>query len=240
MTNVQGTMLTGLPPLVTPYFDSSVFIAHIKEENDPCRGTTRFDVTSALMEGAAAGRFQIYTSFFTFAEVRRSREVVKKLDDDEMTIAQQLFDRYMENDWIVGIEVGRIVGEKARLIGQRYDIKPPDAVHIASAILAKCNVLLVWDKPSFFNRLPPGPADGIREVEGVQVLEPYWEGLRPMPMPARRAESVAATLEAVEASAPKAPEPPVPIGKAPDGTTAPEGNSPDVTPDEPLTSPPSG
>ena len=163
-----------MPPLNRPYFDASVFLAHIKEEPIPARdGRSRFDITSALFAQAESGVFQIHTSFQTWAEVRRLRESQKELGTEELPLVNRLFSRYLENEWIVPIEVGRLVGEKAQELGAMYGISPTDAIHLASAILGGCAVLLVWDKQSFFLKLPEGTQPDIRVVEEVQILEPY-------------------------------------------------------------------
>ena len=71
------------------------------------------------------------------------------------------------------IALDRPVAEKAQEVGAMYGIAGAHAVHLASAIVAGCNVLLVWDKPTFLSRLPAGPEPDIRQVENVLVLEPY-------------------------------------------------------------------
>lgn len=166
--------LETLPPLEKPYLDSSVFLAHIKQEDIPCRGTTRAAITTGLFQGAEQGRYRIYTSFMTIAEVRRLRESGKELTGDELPAVNALFDRFLENQWIIPIEVGRAVAEKAQELGARFGMSPTDAVHLASAVLAGCNVLMVWDKGRFSGLFKDAP------FEGVHVLEPYWEGVTPM------------------------------------------------------------
>jgi predicted nucleic acid-binding protein len=168
-----------LPPLTAPYFDSSVFLAHIKQEAIPSRTSTRFAITNRLFSDAEQGKFKIYTSFFTLAEVRRLRESEKTLQSNEIPQVNELFARFLENEWIVPIELGRLIGEKAQSLGAQYGMNPGDAVHLASAIVAECNVLLVWDKRTFLNKLPPSTDPSVRFVEGVSILEPYWEGLAP-------------------------------------------------------------
>jgi len=171
----QSLGLQTLPPLTSPYVDSSVFLAHIKGETIPCRGSTRIEITRGLFHGAEAGRYKLYTSFLTLAEVRRLRESGKTLAPDELPQVNQLFARFLENAWLVPVELGRLVAEKAQTLGASYGMNPPDAVHLASAILAGCNVLMVWDKGRFSNLFSTGP------VEGVYVLEPYFEGLAAPP-----------------------------------------------------------
>ena len=163
-----------LPPLERPYIDSSVFMAHIKKETIPCRETTRLDITSNLFKGAQDGKYKLYTSFLTLAEVRRIKQANKELTPDELIKARGLFQRFLEHAWIQPIQVDRMIAEKAQQLGADYGMSPTDAIHLASAILAHCNVLLVWDKGKFSDLFKDDP------IEGVHVLEPYWEGIIPM------------------------------------------------------------
>ncbi len=178
----QLAMLTAsLPDILTPYIDASVFMAHIKGETYPSRNTTRLEITTNLFEGAKMGKYKLYTSFLTIAEVNRIKETGKEMTTEELPKVQALFNEFMEHQWIVPIEVSRTVAEKAQEIGARYvftrpqnntlyRISPTDAIHVASAILSKCNVLMAWDKQlvKVFKGQP---------VEGVLVLEPYYEGI---------------------------------------------------------------
>ena len=175
MAESQQPLLSGiLPALTTPYFDASVFLAHIKQESLPARdGRPRSEITNSLFNQAEQGQFKVHTSFYTWAEVRRLRESRKELTQDELPTINKLFTKYLENEWIVPIEGSRLVGEKAQELGALYGLNPGDAIHVASAIVAGCNVLLVWDKPTFLERLPDGPQDDIKQVDDLLVLEPY-------------------------------------------------------------------
>jgi len=80
----------------------------------------------------------------------------------------------MEHEWIIPVEVSRAVAEKAQELGAAHGMSPTDAIHLASAIITQgCIVLMVWDKGTFSGKFQSGP------VEGVHVLEPYFEGLAP-------------------------------------------------------------
>ena len=149
-----------------PYVDSSFFFAIIKKEETPCPGgLVRWQVAERIVKDAERGDYQLYTSTITLAEVRRIREKQEQLSQNEIEAVQAFF----ENDFIRLIEVSRDIGEKAQILGAQYGIFPMDALHLATAIHWGCDVLLVWDKRfsvRFRNEL----------VEGVWVIEPYWEG----------------------------------------------------------------
>ena len=156
---------TSNAPIERPYWDSSLFVAHVKGERMlGANGLERAEIVTRLMTDAQAGKFKVLTSFATLAEVRRIKAKDETLDQKELDVIKALF----ESSWIVPIEVNREVAEKAQSIGVRYLISPLDSIHVASAIYAKCDVLFAWDKP-LQSKLPP-------EIEGVTISEPYWEG----------------------------------------------------------------
>ena len=149
-----------------PYVDSSFFFAVIKKEENLCPGgLMRWQVAERIVKEAERGEYYLYTSTITLAEVRRIRLKDEQLSQNEMAVVQDFF----QHEYIRLIEVSRDVGEKAQTLGAEYGIYPMDALHLASAVEYECDVLLAWDKQfvSSFNGKP---------VEGIRVMEPYWEG----------------------------------------------------------------
>ena len=173
---IQQTEFTDLPPkLENPYLDSSVFLAHIKEEATKCiGGSTRFQITTNIFEDARKKKYQLYTSTVTLAEVRRLKDSRKELTDDEIEKVNRHFQDFTEHEWLFLIEVNREIGERAQQLGAQYGIWPMDAIHIASAIYWDCGVFMVWDKGSLTTKLP-------RKIDNLYICEPYWEGITPMP-----------------------------------------------------------
>ena len=53
---------------------------------------------------------------------------------------------FFENDYIVIRNVDRLIAEKAGDIVRTHPIKPPDAIHIATALSSKCECLHTYDK----------------------------------------------------------------------------------------------
>ena len=137
-------------PFTKPYLDSSVFFALVKQEQIICPGgLTRWEVARHIFEDAQSGKYTLYTSTATIAEV--------KIRD------------FFEHQFIQPIDVTREIAEKAQELGAEHGINPIDAIHLATAIWWGCDVLLVWDKR--FSQ----PFEG-ETLEGVRVTEPYWEG----------------------------------------------------------------
>ena len=142
--------LDALEVIVDPYIDSSVFLASIKKETLLAHGGLwRVQIASAILEGARRGDYKIYTSFWTMTEVQRRNNKSVPFDQEELDEVNGLFREFMEHGWIESIELGREVAEKAQELGAKYGVKPPDCVHLASAMLSSAKVLFAWDNPWF-------------------------------------------------------------------------------------------
>lgn len=122
-----------------PYLDSSVFIAWIKGE---IVGTIdRKDVANHIFYLATQNHFQIFTSAVTLAEVHKIKGNPNSLrpDQDENLL------KFFESEFILIIEVDREIGERANQFCRDYGLLPMDALHLACALRANCDVLLAWD-----------------------------------------------------------------------------------------------
>ena len=123
-----------------PYLDSSVFIAWLKGEVEVGTGVDRGKIGTHIMNLAAKGEYLIYASAWSLAEVHKPRGGTALADDqDERILA------FFENDFIRLIVVDRLIGEQANRLCRLYGLKPGDAVHLACALRAGCDVLLAWD-----------------------------------------------------------------------------------------------
>lgn len=121
-----------------PYIDSSGFISLIKMET--VKGVERGKIVKHILARAAQGDYPIYTSSFTLAEVNKLRpEPRQPADVSEKILA------FFEHEFIKLVDVDRRIGEQANRFCQQYNLYPADAVHLACAIRAGCDVLLAWD-----------------------------------------------------------------------------------------------
>jgi predicted nucleic acid-binding protein len=128
-----------------PYVESSVFIAWIKGE--VIDGVDRKQIFEYIVQLAQRGVFPIITSSFTLAEVYKLRSAAHLSDAEDEKIL-----RYFEHEFIQLVDVVRDVGEHANRLCRQHPaqferpaLHPSDAIHLACAIKAKCDVLLTWD-----------------------------------------------------------------------------------------------
>ena len=148
-------------PLRLRYVDSSLLLALLNRESIAAGdGTTRFNVALRIFRNAAAGEYRLLTSVLTIAEVR--------------TTAGGTVDSYRPQSeagifglpYLRLVSVDRRIAFAAQRLGDEYRLKPPDAIHLATAIRYGCGELLVWDE-AFVRRVSRRP------IPGLWVGEPY-------------------------------------------------------------------
>jgi predicted nucleic acid-binding protein len=120
------------------YWDSCVFLSAIQ------RTAGRYATLKAILDSAAADEIVIVTSALTIAEV-------VKLDCDSADPDQSAKDvaeirHFFENDYLAIKNVDRLIAEQAGDIVRRHGLKPPDAIHVATALSSKCDRLETYDK----------------------------------------------------------------------------------------------
>lgn len=136
-----------------PYADSSLFIAWLKGE--VIGGVDRKSAADGVLRGAERGDYVISTSALTLAEVHKLRTGSALPEDDDDRIIH-----YFEHAFFEIIDVDRRIGEHANRLCRIHSIYPNDAIHLASALRAGCDVLLAWD-----NRFARVREPGIRVIE---------------------------------------------------------------------------
>jgi hypothetical protein len=117
------------------YWDTDAFLGWLQEEPgkiELCRGT---------IHRAEAGEVLIVTSALTMAEVIW-RKGGPKLPQDKMAVLRKFFRR----SYIRVVNVTRAIAEQSQEVVWNNSIKPKDAVHVATALNAKCPILETFDK----------------------------------------------------------------------------------------------
>jgi len=119
------------------YWDSCVFIDRIEAINKD-----RIDTLRAMTEAAEGGSLDIFASALVLAEVVKLSGL--GLENAEK---EQLILDFFENDYISVRNVDHRVSEIARRVVRDHKLKPPDAIHVATALLSKVDVLQTYDEP---------------------------------------------------------------------------------------------
>lgn len=122
----------------TIYWDACAWIAYIqKEMPDEGKGFTepRYEMCRETLQRAEKGEYEIATSAFTLAEVCK-----RPLDPTSPATNLAAF---FDQPYIVIIPVDKQVGRQAQnlQLAGLAGLKPPDAVHLASAT--------IWNVPTF-------------------------------------------------------------------------------------------
>lgn len=126
-----------------PYIDTSVFLGW--KNHEVINGKDRYAIFQHIWQKAEAGEFKIYTSPLAIAETFKLRHTnVQPLQ----TVLDVL--KEFEREFVESVEIDREIGMEANLFCRQFAVHklyPNDAVHLACALRAKCDVLLSWDRP---------------------------------------------------------------------------------------------
>lgn len=124
-------------------WDACTWIATIIQEQVPLKGggvEDRGPPCNYVIEQATQRTVEIATSGLSLAEVCKDPSV-KETDGDVLA-------DFFRNDYILIVPVDRHVGTLAREIMQsgHAGLRPPDAVHLASAIVAEVTEFQTFDR----------------------------------------------------------------------------------------------
>jgi len=117
------------------YWDSDCFLGHFKAEEG------KAEKCDGVLQRAARGEVLIVTSALTLAEVLWMRGG-PKLSKDKAELVQKFFRR----SYIRVYNVSRKIAESAQVHVWDNDIKPKDAIHVATAVHLKADALETFDK----------------------------------------------------------------------------------------------
>ena len=105
------------------YWDSNAFLGWLAEESD------KVDYCRPVIEAAEAGKVRILTSALTIPEVLWIKGQ-GRISADSATKVEAFF----RHEWIVIRELDRFIAEDARALVWSHNVKPKDAVHLATAL----------------------------------------------------------------------------------------------------------
>lgn len=157
------------------YWDACAWIAYIaKETSIPLKdgGTeNRFAMCEAVLKGAREGKYEIVTSCFTLAEVCKSGEVKSSPVDN--------LPAFFEHTYILTVPVDLALGRHAQNMQASglVALKPPDAVHLASALRALVGQINTFDSDILkLDGTIPG-----RDGKPLKIVKPGGD-ISPMPL----------------------------------------------------------
>lgn len=154
-------------PTQIVYWDACVFIGWLK----PARYTPEIQNGAlTILQSAEARKVNLVTSVLTIAEVQ---------DAIHDPIFGERFDELFLRENFNYINVDESIARLAQKIGHQYRIKPPDAIHIASAIDYSANCLYTLDGlkavDSGSGSKILSHAEAIQQDYGLRVEAPYAE-----------------------------------------------------------------
>lgn len=140
------------------YLDADIYLALIKGE------AGRVETARSLLRDGQEKRFTVVASTLIYAEVCGHGEV--RAAQDAVAVDQKV-SAFFEHGFIQWVEVDLVVAREARRLSREYRLRGADAIHLASAVRAGCQLLMTWNKNDF----PIG-----QTVDGVDVREPFLFG----------------------------------------------------------------
>jgi predicted nucleic acid-binding protein len=140
-------------------FDTSVWVALLEGEDD------RAEHVQRLLEAAEAGDLHILVSTLVISEVTKGP---KEADPPPMSESdERTFESYLESPFVTLVSVDPAVARLAATIRREHEkLKTPDAVMVATAIVAGAQTLYTYDADDLL------PLNGDATIGGLRVLKP--------------------------------------------------------------------
>jgi len=116
------------------YWDAATCIGYLAEERDKVRRC------QYVVDRAERGEVEIVVSALTLAEVLWFKGGPKLPKE-----TSELIRAFFRREYILVVDVTRRVAERAQDIVWEYNVKPKDAIHVASALVANAERLDTFD-----------------------------------------------------------------------------------------------
>jgi predicted nucleic acid-binding protein len=137
------------------YWDSCVFIHRIQKTTD------HYAILKSITDDAEAGRITIVTSTLTLAEVVKCDTTLQPTEQE------RLVSEFFKNPYLDIRQVDRKVAELARTIVRNNRLKPPDAIHIATAALMNTAEFNTYEDKML-------GCNGNISVLSAPIIKPCW------------------------------------------------------------------
>lgn len=143
------------------YLDSCVFLAFFQNEPD------RADDVAELFEKALQKEVKLYTSVLSLTEVAfLEQERAENLLNPR--VERRIAETFNEEGLVTLMEYTKLVAADARklvretMVNQGKTLKPPDAIHLASALRVGASALYTYDDSLI----------GHSDVHGIEIVTP--------------------------------------------------------------------
>ena len=113
-------------------WDTNCFLALFNREQD------RVDICNAVVEAAKKGEIKLYTSFLTICECAKIR-------DEYASEAETIITGFFKHRYIIPVAIDDKVSRITRSLVREHKLDVKDAIHLATAISIKADVLQTWD-----------------------------------------------------------------------------------------------
>lgn len=120
------------------YWDADTCFSWLKREGDE----DRYLRCQAVLDAAASGKAQLFTSPWTLTEVlyfNDGRRNLKKRDREQI-------EAFFQNRYWTYLNLDRWVAAKATELFWEHHVSQKDAIHVASALIHEIEVLHTFDK----------------------------------------------------------------------------------------------
>ncbi len=130
------------------YWDTSVFLCFLRKHESERRA-----ICEDILRHAHDGKVSLYTSSFTVTEVIKPLRMEitgpRPLSSDEVEDLQGMF----HWPWLKKIALDHRVAQDAVNLGLNFALTAAEAIHAASAIVAKVDVLQQWERSAALERV---------------------------------------------------------------------------------------
>src|SRR5262249_7579802 len=140
------------------YWDSSCFIALLNDEPEA-------QDCERILDDAREGKTQIVVGPIVLVEVVRPRGTASPLPRE----IEQKIREFFENEYIKWRNFDRRIAEVARELCWSNGLHPRDAIHVATAIETKCDLVETLD-PRIL------ACDGHITGSAIRIVKPHWVG----------------------------------------------------------------
>jgi len=123
------------------YWDSTVIIAYLNNERD------RAPICKAILDAAERGEIQIIISALVIAECLKYKGAKPIGKDNRKKVLE-----FFQNDYIKVRNVDRWIAKDAQELYWEENIPPKDAIHVATALKSKVDVMETYDEDDLIKK----------------------------------------------------------------------------------------